>query len=157
MSPKKKSRSKRSDEELRKASDFLKYEIWMFRSLAEMMASGLPKESDKDKLLFNAILDSFLIRTRALLSFFYADYPYEDDAIAEDYFSSSKEWLKIRPVKSDFLEEVHKRISKSVAHISYKRHKKPEWNCSRIATEIDMAIDKFLSDVPKHLLGSRWK
>lgn len=157
MSHKKKPRRNRSDEELRKASDFLKYEIWMFRSLAEMMASGLPVESDKDKLVFNAILDSFLIRTRALLSFFYAHDPYENDAIAEDYFSSSEEWLKIRPVKSAFLDEVHNRISKSVAHISYKRHKKPKWDCPKIAKEIDMAIDRFSSDVPKHLLGSRWK
>jgi hypothetical protein len=125
-------RTKRSDEELREASNWLKYEIWMFRGLAEMIALG-----QTDGLVKNAILDSFLIHTRALLSFFYAYNPHKNDAIAEDYFSSSEEWINMRPIKSDYLEGVHNRISKSVAHISYVRNKS-SWDCSKIARENDL-------------------
>jgi hypothetical protein len=153
MSYKKRSGSKRSDEQLRKASDSLIYEIWMFRGLAKdiegKLSSGLGVVS-------NAVLDSFLIHTRALLNFLYTPKnPHKNDVLAEHYFLASEEWLKIRPEKSEFLDNVQTRINTSVAHISYVR-RKSSWELSKIVEEIDVVINHFLSIVPRHLLGSRW-
>ena len=56
MSPKNQPRKKRSDEELREASNWLIYEIWMFRGLVKEIEYGTLSGLG---VVSNAILDSF--------------------------------------------------------------------------------------------------
>ena len=144
----------RSDEDLRKASQWLIYEIWMFRGLAKEFEYGT--FSGKG-VVSNAIVDSFLIRVRALLGFLYPpDSPDSRDVLAKEYFLPS-EWDGIRPTINDgYLRSIHTKISQSIAHVSHVRHKSA-WDWQEIVEKINQALDIFLDSVPKDKLGSRWK
>ena len=149
-------RRKRTQEELRKASDHLHYEVWMFTSLASGLASGITGES----VINNALLESFTIHARVLLDFLYAE-PRYDDVIAEDFFASPELWREARPPKSDNVKTVHKRVGKEIAHLTYARQDvTPEtkgWGFSEIVQAVQPVVDAFLGAVPQEFLGSRWE
>jgi hypothetical protein len=150
-------RKPRTDEELRQATDLLYYEIWMFQSLVQGMASGIAGES----VMNNALLESFGIHVRGLMWFFYADSPRKDDVIAEDFFPSSDTWQVARPKKTAVLEEAKSRADKEIAHLTYARLKvSPEqkpWEFLPIHDDLNKAIERFLSLVADDLLGQRWE
>jgi hypothetical protein len=148
---------KRSDQELIEASDHLHYELWMFISLANAMATGV----FGDGVLNNALLESFTVHTRILLDFLYADRAQKDDVKAEDFFEDPSEWTSIRPEKTETLIGVHRRVAKEVAHLTYARQDvtqetKP-WPFVQIANEANLIFTMFLENVPLELLGPRWK
>lgn len=150
-------RKRRTQDELRRASDHLYYEIWMLNSLAQGLASGIFGEG----VINNALLESFVIHARALLDFFYTDKPrHADDVVAQDFFPTPEQWPKARPKKSQALKKVHRRVAKEVAHLTYTRQEVAPaakgWPFMDIAQEINTAIDKFLGIIPEHLLGPRW-
>ena len=149
-------RIKRTKEELQKASGHLFYEVWMFTSLAKGMSSGVFNEG----IINNALLESFTVHARVLLDFLFAENPRRDDVIAEDYFSSPDEWSKIRANKSDKLKNLHGRVGKEIAHLTYFRQiitpDLKEWNFIEIANEINSVFNIFLELVPKNLLGINW-
>lgn len=150
-------RKRPTEEKLRKASDHLYYEIWMLKSLAQGLASGISGES----VINNALLESFVIHARALLDFLYTDKPgHADDVVAQDFFPTPDQWHKARPGKSQTLKKVHGRVAKEVAHLTYTRQEvTPEmkgWPFIDIAKEIQIVINEFLRIVPEHLLGPRW-
>ena len=149
-------RKRRSEDELRSASDSLHYEFWMFMSLAQGLASGISGQG----VLNNALLESFTIHARILLDFLYAEKPWEDDVIAEDFFDDPAAWYEARPAKSEKVEIVHRRVGKEVAHLTYARQEvTPEtkpWPFIEIANEVNAGFSKFLSLVSPHLLGPRW-
>ena len=149
-------RKQRTEQELQKASDHLFYEIWMFTSLARGMASGVFNEG----IINNALLESFTVHARVILDFLFAENPRPDDVIAEDYFSSPDEWLKIKANKSEKLNNIHVRVGKEVAHLTYFRQtvtsEAKAWNFIEIANEINSVFSKFIKLVPKNLLGASW-
>lgn len=149
-------RKKRSGEELREASDHLHYEIWMFISLANGLASGISGQG----VINNALLESFTIHARLLLDFLYTEKPQKDDVIAQDFFDDPSIWHQVRPLKSEVLRKVHRRVAKEVAHLTYARQDvTPEtkpWPFVEIANEVNEVFSKFLSAAPKELLGPRW-
>jgi len=110
-------RHARSEADLRRASDHLYYEIWMFNALANGLASGIVGEGP----LSNAVLEAITVHTRILLDFLYAEKPQSDDVIAEDFFADPDIWANERPVKSELLAGVHRRVAKEVAHLTYAR------------------------------------
>ena len=152
-------RKKRNKKELQRASNHLNYEILMFKALAnELKSSDL-----KDRFIKDALFESFLIHLRGLLYFFYTESSRYDDVIVEDFFPCSKEkWLKVRLPKSDYLQKVQEKINKEVAHLTYYRldvtTKEKLWRFfPKIAEEINKVIDIFLKNVPKELLGKKFK
>jgi hypothetical protein len=149
-------RKQRTQQELQKASDHLFYEVWMLTSLARGMASGVFNEG----IINNALLESFTLHARAILDFLFSENPRPDDVIAEDYFSSPEKWLKIKANKSEKLKNIHLRVGKEVAHLTYFRQTvTPEtkaWNFIVIAGEINSVFNEFLELVPKNLLGTTW-
>ena len=64
-------RINRTDEELKKASDHLHYEIGMLTSFAHGMGSGIAGQGP----IANALLESFVIHVRALMDFLYNENP----------------------------------------------------------------------------------
>lgn len=150
-------RTIRKLEELQESSNHLFYEVWMFTSLANGLASGIAGQGP----IANALLESFVIHVRAIMDFLYADRPQTDDVIAEDFFASPEQWTKIRPALSEFLSQAKRRAGKEVAHLTYARldvtpETKP-WRFIEIAKEIMAVMDIFLKNVPKEQLGSKWK
>jgi len=115
-------RKKRSPEELRKASNHLKYEVWMLQCMAINIHSGLAG----NRAINNAFIESFVIHARVLLDFFYPLKPRLDDVIAVDFFDRAKTWEEARPEKTDILKTIHKRVGKEAAHLTYSRQKVSE-------------------------------
>ena len=156
-SRRKKERKQRTQEELRRASNHLYYEIWMLTSLASIMASRITGEVVKN----NAFIESFTIHARGLLYFLYAGDPQPNDVIADDFFPTSQEWKEARPGKTQILKKVHRRVAKEVAHLTYDRqYVTPEmkgWPFLQIAKDIKVALNEFLRIVPEKLLGPRWE
>jgi len=150
-------RKQRTEDELKKASEHLFYEAWMFTSLARGMASGVFNEG----VINNALLESFTIHARVLLDFLFAENPRDDDVIAEDYLPSSEDWAKVKAAKSEKLQNIHRRVGKEVAHLTYVRQTiTPEakaWNFVEIANEINSVFNGFIALVPKNLLGVSWQ
>jgi hypothetical protein len=151
-------RTRRSNEELQLASDHLFYEVVMFRSLAEVMASG---RFQNDNLINSAVLESFMIHVRILLDFLYADNPKSDDVIAEDFFYTPNTWVTKRYEKSELIKTVHKRVGKEIAHLTYERLKQTletkKWKYIDIANEVVDLINLFIEIVPDENLGSKWE
>ncbi len=110
-------RPKRTDDELRKAAEHLEYEIGMLVSMANILSINVLGRGQ----LANAALESFTIHARNLLDFLYPQGAREDDVIADDYFPIPDDWQKRRTVKTQILENVHRRVGKEVAHLTYAR------------------------------------
>ena len=148
--------SSHSPEEMRQASDPLLYEIWMFKCLAEEIQSRKSQSQTKD-VVWNAVLDAFLIRARMLIDFFYKSRSnHDDDVLAVEYFSSQAEWKSAIGEITSLLKEVKEDVHISVAHLSHARSKR-NWPTQQIYAELSQTIDSFLNNIPPHLLGPRWE
>lgn len=150
-------RTKRTEEELRKASHHLHYEFSMLISITQAFASGIASGG----WLVNALLESFVIHFRTLLDFFYPpDNSKPDDVLASDYFDNSEDWAKIRPHLSDTLNRYKIRAHKEIAHLTYARlDVTPEikgWAFLEIAREMEQLMDLFLKHIPKNRLEELW-
>lgn len=73
----------RTSKELMIASDWLIYEYWMLKGLAQLLRQD--DDLTEIGLLRNAVLDSFLIHARALVDFFYKSRKDKADVVASDY------------------------------------------------------------------------
>jgi hypothetical protein len=145
-------RTQRTKKELQKASDHLHYELWMLKSVANILTGDRT-----DVVINNALLESFSIHARVLLDFLYDDVPRNDDMNAIDYCS---EWTGIRPEKSNLLGKLHLRVGKEVAHLTYARLQvSPDlrgWAFLEIANEISKIMKAFICGVPKDRLSEKW-
>lgn len=147
----------RSKEKLKKASNHLWYEMWMFQRLVAGMGSGIAGQG----VINNALLESFAIHVRGLIHFFYSNKPQSDDVIAEHFYTKSEEWTDTRPSMSKVLQVAKRRADKEVAHLTYARIDiTPEaklWDFVQIHGELQKAIAAFIGSVPRELLGDSWK
>lgn len=147
---------KRNIDELREASNHLRYEFDMLMLTARTMFSGVLGQG----ALNNATLESFVIHVRNLIYFLYAAKPKQDHVIADDYFDSSDEWTNVRLQKSQDLQKAENRSNKEVTHLSYDRikitKKMKQWTYVDIANEIAKAFNVFLDKVDKAKLGKEW-
>lgn len=141
---------KRTQDELREASNHLYYEYTMLRQLA---VSPDPRSN----VLRNAILESRAIHLRNLADFFYG-HPEVDDESARHFFDEGV-WQELSKKMSARLEEAKRRANKEVAHMTYRRttnaNNKFRWEAS-LGEEIESVMKTFLREVDRSLLGSRW-
>jgi hypothetical protein len=154
----------KTPERMQRASDALKYEIDMFRSLAAYFTSGTVSPI----VVANALVESFLVHVRVLTDFLYPERKYKkgnrkehDDIMAKDFFDSCNKWGEIRPPKSSVLEEACTRANKLSAHLTYTRLENRVNQQSpvqqQIAEELEKVLSIFVENVPKEFLGRRWK
>src|SRR5436309_229585 len=140
-------RRRRTDDELRAASEHLRYEIGMFDSTARVLASGVFGPGPAT----NAFLESFTVHVRALLQAFYPMNPKANDVLAEDFFDESELWLTDRGELPEVLAAVKLRVGKEIAHLTYARlDVTPEakvWNISAIWSAMHEIIRKFSEGV----------
>jgi hypothetical protein len=152
-----KQRRRRTKDELQGASNHLRYEIDMLLGTARGLATGISGRS----IIHNALLESFTVHTRAVLGFLYAYDPQDDDVIAEDFFADTETWVNNRPEKTELLAQVHKRVGKEIAHLTYVRQQMSEeekkWAFTDIAGQLEKILELFLSLVSRELLGTRWQ
>lgn len=148
-------RKERTRAELRRASRDLMYELAMLKKTNQVLERLGPAEKDDEinKVIRNALIESFVLHARALLDFFYPENPKADDVIVDDFFKMGSEWCKLCPPKSTLLSTVHKRVGKEIAHLTYARQKvtidEKRWRHSEISREISELMAKFLKEVDR--------
>ena len=150
-------RDARADNDLRKISTDLYYEVWMLESLARAIASGATGKGP----LANAVLEAFTIHVRVVMDFLYMDNPRPDDVVAQDFLPPGTEWRRLCPPITNALELARKRAGKEVAHLSYARldvtsDTKP-WPFLEIAEDVSKALNVFLQRVPREKLDDVWR
>jgi hypothetical protein len=119
-------------------------------------ARGLASGVAGDSILNNALLESFLLHARALLAFLYANTPRLDDVVAEDFIP---DWGSKRPTEPATLSQVHFRVGKELAHLTYQRlsvtAEAKMWNFVEVAKEMSNVLDVFVRLVPSNVLGPK--
>jgi hypothetical protein len=109
----------------------------------------------------NAFLESFTIHTRGLLQFLFPSDPKPDDVLAEDYFDTPDEWLKVRGDLPEPLSVVNRRVGKEIAHLTYARldvtTETKGWNIPVIWAAVLRVMQTFAKNAPRDRLGPSWQ
>ena len=148
-------RPPRTDEELKRSSKHLLYEVGMLMDLAHQLVSG---KLEKGSTLHNASVEAFVIHVRNVMDFLYPPKSLKpDDVVAEDFLLG---WESIRPDITATLDRARQRAGKEIAHLTYARlavtpETKP-WPLVEITRDISSALHPFLQNVPKEKLHEDW-
>ena len=120
----------------------LNYERKMLRATIVALANG----TSENRLIQNALLESFLIHARLLIAFLYGPYVKHDFRPA-DWLAPDK-WNRVRGKKSKLLKETYNDAHKYLAHLTATRlYQKKTWHCSAIQREIETLLDKFFQQI----------
>ena len=133
------------DWKLRKASDYLEFDIHSFAAGLEIHFSRRGTE------IGNAALDSLLLRARLLMDFFFRDSGLPDDVIALDFFHDlSPKPYKPRMTKT--MSREREKINKRLVHLTTqpmpRLRSNQRYSVSKFAPQIVKAFRKWLSVVP---------
>src|SRR3989338_4454587 len=113
----------------------LYYEITMFFGVKNLL-----KKDIEDFYVYSALLESMIIHGSVILDFFYKPPQKEDDASALDYIDDIARWKKLRPSYDKYFRKFHRRRSREVVHLSYKRMEidasEKLWNAEKIVPSI---------------------
>ena len=141
-------RKSRTDRDLQTVSMVVAYEVEMLKRAGEDLdASG------GDAARRNIALESFLIHARNLLHFLYEspEHAHMDDVIAVDYTGGG-----LATMPPDY-QDICGRISKHLAHITYRRQQKETWDCQALVGVIRDGLDEFRNATPASRLDPRWQ
>ena len=143
----------RDDATLKQASFHLQYEIGMvFETAYKLTDSSVNPKGDI--VVYNALLESFMIHTRNLIYFFYNDPTYDDIVAAHFVFG----WELLRGVKSLRLRNVEEEANKKVAHLTYRRFSDDtSWDIQAIVQELQVVLAKFCAQVDDLKVTSNFK
>lgn len=112
-------RPKRSAEELRSVWKHLLYEIQMLNETGKILSTfNADPANDRDRIIQNALIESFALHARSLTAFLYPENPKADDVIADDFLDDYSAWQRRRPPMSSLLNTIHPRVGKEVAHLT---------------------------------------
>ncbi len=151
-----KKRTERTNQELSTITNRLFYEWQMLALSAEML------QSDTERLIENALIESCAIHSRALVKFLYpfegTRLPKPTDAIADDFFMTPNEWKNACPKipKELDYDTFGKYADKQIAHIIYSDEGKHQWNFTAIANALQPILEKFVGMAQPEQLGDRW-
>lgn len=153
-------RKSRTEDELKAVSENLYYKFLMIDECAKGLNEGL---AGNNRIVNNALLDSFLIQSRELLYFFKpTNNSRPDDVVASDYIPNSSEWIAARdklPLQTEFIEKFCKQVSKLVVHLSYEiinfRSEELNWGNQgkQVYEYLSQAYRLFIKLVPTDSLG----
>jgi hypothetical protein len=143
----------RTNEELKKAYEHVKYEIDTLDSAFRFLQLG---QNNLGYVLNNLALESFLIHVRLLVDFLYQterNGHQKEDIIASDFFTSSNEWKSIIKDKPALLTNTKDRADKMLAHLSYLRdeYKSEPWQYEAIYRVLRNKIELFTNNVPNEI------
>jgi hypothetical protein len=133
---------------LQEASFHLQYEIGMVFETAYKL------NDRKDIVVYNALLESFMIHTRNLIYFFYGD-PVYDDIVASHFVFG---WELVRKSKSLLLRRFEEEANKKVAHLTYQRFSGDFiWDIDEITLELKRCIQQFIDLVENTKVTGNFK
>ncbi len=124
------------------SGEHLYYELNMFFGLSKLLRKGV-----NDQYVYSAILESFVIHTCLILDFFYKPPRKEDDASVLHFIDDVRKWKRLRPSYDKYFRKFHRRRSREVVHLSYKRLEveKSEklWNTGKIVPSVRQLLSVF--------------
>ncbi len=137
-------RQPRTREELIKASNDLLYEIEMLGHVAQLLYHGTPKWKSEywvDRTTGQALIESFCVHARALMSFFFPSSGVRlNDVIVSDFIPGweAEKWA--------CFDADRDRVSKEIVHLSYDRPLVREtWNYGRLCEELNQLVRQFVA------------
>jgi len=137
----------RTEQDLKDASEHVKYEIGMLRGTTSLLARSA---GAADPVTWNAYVESFALHLRNLIDFFYKRQGREDDILAEHYVSDAARWANDRGQLTPFLRGEKDRANKRVEHLSFGRLLTDDrgWRCAEIRAQLQPVMKCFLSHLP---------
>ena len=123
----------------------LEYEIMMLKYVAHILAI----ENRGKDVIYNALLESFLIHARILIDFLYRDDPYKNTVRAAQYFTCDNPWESIRPMETEMITEARQDAHKHLDNLTYNHlHIKIHWPYEEIANEVEAVLQVFIENLP---------
>jgi hypothetical protein len=149
----------RTQLELQEASKHL---FWEMRYLSERLQfvlrfSQSPRRGEMEGIVA-AIHESFLLHARKVAEFLFemSDRVYEDDVIAQDFFSDPDRWRQVQPSPTPTIRQMQQNVGRLLAHFTYSVIDHTEgrltWNTSDIYVGLFEALQLFLRQVDPSLL-----
>ena len=134
--------------ELKGGPEKFLYELRMFRGSVGALQNLQHPNPALQTTFRNATLESMLVHARNLLDFFCGAPSAKDDIRAGHFVSKGgSSWTSS---KLGFLKEHKDDINKHLSHLTFARvGEKPQWEPSRIQTEIEAAYAEFLGLLPE--------
>ena len=131
---------------LRKATEHLYYEAWMFYQTLVLLRHPRPQ------IEVNILLDAFVVHARNLFDFFYPkEHLKPDDMIVTDYLLKPKIFNSSKIKKSELLFIVRK-ADKQLAHLTYARNrynqKTKPWPFVDIGRKMHKTLSSFYYALP---------
>jgi hypothetical protein len=128
----------------------LKYDVLMVRAAHGQLHSGRVARTER-----NALLESFAIRTRVLLEFFFDRRPKKLGARAY-HFCMRGAW---KPVRAEVLKPINWRVNSEIAHASFVRIRYTaetrRWSTTKILTELDVLAAEFANKCKPAFMDER--
>ena len=125
----------------------LRYELWMFLRTGQYLVDTPDPTNEAERVLENAMVESFVIHLRNLISFLYSERVESKDIVAADFFQDANAWYQRRPTISQSLKKARERSHKEVVHLTTDRiaEKTPEkeWPVSKLVGEIQRLMRLF--------------
>jgi hypothetical protein len=155
MSERKKREILRDDALLEYSKKHLRYEIEMFFGLSEMLSKVPPPGDDTAPptiISYNALVESFAIHLRNLVSFFYPSSRIKPlDVLCTDFFERGvPEWRDKRPKLSRALDEARTRAHREISHLTKLRRDREDpfkgWRCAELAVMLKPALTAFVEN-----------
>ena len=133
----------------------LYYEITMFFGVKNLL-----KKDIEDFYVYSALLESMIIHGSVILDFFYKPPQKEDDASALDYIDDIARWKKLRPSYDKYFRKFHRRRSREVVHLSYKRMEVKDderlWNMKKLTPHIKELVRVFMDVANPQLIHPKF-
>ena len=133
------------DWKLRKASDYLEFDIHSFAAGLEIHFSQRGTE------IGNSALDSLLMRARLLMDFFFRDTGQADDVLAIDFFHDLSP-NPYKPHMTKTMSRERQKINKRLVHLTTqpmpRLRSNQRYAVTKFAPQIVKAFRKWLSVVP---------
>jgi hypothetical protein len=134
---------------LREAAFHLQYEIGMLFETAHKL------ENCDDVVLYNALLESYLIHARNLIFFFFEEALRDDDIVASHFV---EDWNTIRGWRPPLLRKAGEEANKKVTHLTYRRLDDTySWDLEAITREISAVVLLFCREVDDHKITKNFK
>ena len=137
---------------LKKASEHVYYEAWMFFITAELL------KVPRHQIEVNVLLDAFAIHTRNLFDFLYPLKPRGDDIIAADFLEKKSLYRQSKTKKQE-LAFIQRKANKQVAHLTYARNryskKNKPWPFFKVERGMKKSLIAFYDSLP--IKYQRWQ
>jgi hypothetical protein len=127
------------------SGEHLYYEIRMLYGVLDIFKD---QEKIKDRFIYNALIESFVIHTQIILDFFYVPQMKPDDAKAIHFVRDVTIWKEALPPYERYFRKFNRRRSREVVHLSYSRlevkGEDKTWYPEKTTEHIKLIVDLFL-------------